>query len=116
MRELLRTARAGFDIAFTPDGPRGPLSQVKPGVLMAASATGWPIVPVALAASRSGRLRSWDRFVVPKPLAEVHFVFGASLCVARDSDLAAPGLELAERLNLAERSAARYAGGEASHA
>jgi len=113
LRELLRQGAAGFDLAFTPDGPRGPVGQVQPGVLLAAAATGFPILPVALAASRAKRLRSWDRFVVPLPLAAVHFVYGAALAVDRRGDLAVAGDELAQRLDAAERRAQAYAEGPA---
>ena len=34
LRELLRKAREGYDLAFTPDGPRGPLGAVQPGVIL----------------------------------------------------------------------------------
>ena len=35
MRSLLRKAAEDWDIAFTPDGPRGPLREVQPGVILA---------------------------------------------------------------------------------
>nr|MDP9122346.1 DUF374 domain-containing protein [Acidobacteriota bacterium] len=45
LRSLLRKAAAGFDLAFTPDGPRGPAGVVQPGVILAAAATGLPVQP-----------------------------------------------------------------------
>ncbi len=109
MRSLLRRAEDGWDLAFTPDGPRGPASAVQPGVVLAAAATGLPIQPVAVAASRARRLRSWDRFLVPLPFAAVHFVYGEPLTVPRRGDLAAAARELANRLNGAEEEAERLA-------
>jgi lysophospholipid acyltransferase (LPLAT)-like uncharacterized protein len=110
MRALLRKAEDGWDLAFTPDGPRGPASQVQPGVVLAAAATGLPIQPVAVAASRAHRLRSWDRFLVPLPFAAVHFVYGEPLAVPRRADLTAAAHELESRLNAAEAEAERLAG------
>ena len=52
LRELIREARAGKNIAFTPDGPRGPRRVLKDGVIVAAQATGLPIVPIAFAAKK----------------------------------------------------------------
>ncbi|MBV8519744.1 MAG: lysophospholipid acyltransferase family protein [Acidobacteria bacterium] len=52
LRELLREARAGKNIVFTPDGPKGPARVAKDGVVYAARATGLPIVPVAFAAQK----------------------------------------------------------------
>lgn len=114
MRTLLRKAGEGWDLAFTPDGPRGPASEVQPGVILAAAATGFPIQPVALAATRAKRLRSWDRFVVPLPLSTVHFVYGEPLAVERRGDPASAAAELKRRLDAAEAEAEGWASGRAS--
>jgi lysophospholipid acyltransferase (LPLAT)-like uncharacterized protein len=109
MRSLLRKAAEGWDIAFTPDGPRGPLREVQPGVILAAAATGLPILPVAVAATRAKLLRSWDRFVVPLPFSMVHFVYGEPLVVERRGDTVEAAAELKRRLDLAEAEAERLA-------
>jgi lysophospholipid acyltransferase (LPLAT)-like uncharacterized protein len=114
MRSLLRKAGEGSDIAFTPDGPRGPAGVVQPGVILAAAATGWPVWPVALAATHCRRLRSWDRFVVPLPLSTVHFVYGAPLRVERRGDPTEAANELKRRLDAAEAEAERRAGRQAT--
>jgi lysophospholipid acyltransferase (LPLAT)-like uncharacterized protein len=111
MRSLLRKAADGWDIAFTPDGPRGPLREVQPGVILAAAATGLPIQPVAIAASRAKLLRSWDRFVVPLPFSAVHFVYGEPLVVERRGNLEQAAAELKARLDAAEAAAERWAKG-----
>lgn len=114
MRTLLRKAAEGYDLCFTPDGPRGPASEVQPGVILAAAATGFPIQPVALAATRAKRLRSWDRFVVPLPLSTVHYVYAEPLTVERRGDPEAAAAELKRRLDAAEAEAEGWAGGRAS--
>ncbi len=111
MRSLLRKAAEGWDIAFTPDGPRGPLREVQPGVILAAAATGLPIQPVAIAASRAKLLRSWDRFLVPLPFSAVHFVYGEPLVVERRGDLEQAAVELKTRLDAAEAAAENLAKG-----
>ena len=85
LRALLRAARAGSDVAVTPDGPRGPSRVAQPGVVLAAAATGLPVVPVAWAASRAWTLGSWDRMPVPQPGARVDFVYGEPIEVPRDA-------------------------------
>jgi lysophospholipid acyltransferase (LPLAT)-like uncharacterized protein len=105
MRSLLRKAAEGWDIAFTPDGPRGPLREVQPGVILAAASTGLPILPVAIAASRARLLRSWDRFMIPLPFSTVHIVYGEPLVVERRGDLEAAAAELKRRLESAESAA-----------
>lgn len=79
LREMIRAGGAGRPLAFTPDGPRGPARKCKPGVVRAAAATGRPVVPLAAAASRFRRLASWDRFLVPAPLARVYLGRGEPL-------------------------------------
>ncbi|HEX4960889.1 MAG TPA: lysophospholipid acyltransferase family protein [Thermoanaerobaculia bacterium] len=105
MRSLLRKAAEGWDIAFTPDGPKGPAREVQPGVILVAAATGLPIVPVAIAASRAKLLRSWDRFLVPLPLSTVHLVYGEPLQVERRGDLGEAAAELKRRLDGVEAEA-----------
>lgn len=52
LREILRDVRAGKNIAFTPDGPKGPPQVVKDGVIYVARMSGLPIVPFAFAAQK----------------------------------------------------------------
>ena len=57
IREMIRGARAGQNIVFTPDGPTGPARIVKDGIVFAAQATGLPIVPIAFAAKKKSYWR-----------------------------------------------------------
>lgn len=116
LRGLLQVAARGSDLGFTPDGPRGPAREVKAGVLQASAMSGLPILPVAYAATRSWRLGSWDRMIVPLPFARLEYVFGESLAVARGDDLETCGRELKQRLDALGRDAERRAGRESSDA
>ncbi len=73
---MCRTAQNGVDVAFTPDGPRGPARKFAPGALIVAQRTGTPIVALSAAPSRFWRLKSWDGFEVPKPFATINVAFG----------------------------------------
>jgi hypothetical protein len=110
LKELIRVARDGSDIAFTPDGPRGPARQVQPGVVFAAAVTGLPVIPVAIEASRAWEARSWDRMLVPKPGARVEIVYGEPLEIPRDADLAEWSERVRVALDGAEARAAGLAG------
>ncbi len=88
LKGLVRAARAGNDLALTPDGPRGPVGVFKPGALAAAQLTGLPIVPLAVGASSGWRFRSWDGFLVPKPLSRVWLEYLPARFVRRDADRA----------------------------
>jgi lysophospholipid acyltransferase (LPLAT)-like uncharacterized protein len=82
---LVRELEAGHDVAITPDGPRGPAETYAPGALVAAQRTQAYIIPVAASASRSWRLKSWDRFMIPKPFARVTVAYGEPSRVIADS-------------------------------
>jgi lysophospholipid acyltransferase (LPLAT)-like uncharacterized protein len=105
-RALLGASRAasdGHDVAFTPDGPRGPAESVAPGALIVSQRSGVPILPLAAGASRAWRLRSWDRFLIPKPFARVTVVYGEPLAVRAPAARDAIGFadELAGRIHTA---------------
>lgn len=82
--ELTTWAERGYDLALTPDGPRGPCYAVQEGVIALAQLTGQPILPVAYHLNRKVRLRSWDRFQVPLPFATCTVSIGQPLRVPRE--------------------------------
>jgi lysophospholipid acyltransferase (LPLAT)-like uncharacterized protein len=88
LRALVRAAREGKDLALTPDGPRGPRGEFKPGALAVARMTGLPLIPLAVTAEPSWALGSWDRFMVPKPFAKVRIQYLPPRLVTRDASRA----------------------------
>lgn len=68
---LVDTLRAGHDVGITPDGPRGPCYDFKPGGIIVARRTRAPLLLVGAEFSSAWRLRSWDRFYLPKPFSRV---------------------------------------------
>ena len=98
--------------AITPDGPRGPRYQFKPGAILLAQMSGRPIVPMAYAASRAWRIK-WDRFVIPKPFARIAIAIGPPRHVPRTLDargLAALQEQMAAELKRTYESAQRALG------
>jgi len=71
---------------ITLDGPKGPHRYCKPGAVMAARMTGVPIVPIAVAARRSWRLKSWDRHLIPRPLSKVIVAVGDPYTVPKKGE------------------------------
>lgn len=108
LKGLVRAAREGHDLGVTPDGPRGPRGEFKPGALLAAQMAGLPVVPISVRASSGWRFRSWDGFLVPKPLARITIEYHPPRQVPRDADreeLARMAEEIGAALNAGEGGA-----------
>ena len=97
LRQLMDTLAADGNVLFTPDGPRGPIYEATPGVIFLAQKSGAPIVPIHMEYSSCWRMKSWDRFIVPRPFATLRAIFGAPISIAALSN--AEQFE-AERLRL----------------
>jgi len=97
LRQLVDGLAAGMNVLITPDGPRGPVYEVSSGVIFVAQKSGAAIVPLHLEYSSCWRLKSWDRFVVPRPFCTLRFILGAPHRVARTM---APDEFESERLRL----------------
>jgi lysophospholipid acyltransferase (LPLAT)-like uncharacterized protein len=86
LRQLMDTLAADGNVLFTPDGPRGPIYEATPGLIFLAQKSGAPIVPIHMEYSSSWRMKSWDRFIVPRPFATLRAIFGAPISIAPLSD------------------------------
>jgi len=85
LRELTTWGERGYDLAITPDGPRGPCYQVQEGVISTAQLTGLPIVPVSYHLNWKLRPGSWDRFQLPLPFARCEVTIGEVVRVPREA-------------------------------
>ena len=110
LRMMLKELRRGHDIGFTPDGPRGPSRKVQPGTIAAAQASGCPVVPVAIGASRAWYLSSWDRFVVPKPFSRVLMAYGEPMTFGREESIEKGCERLEDAMMRLEAFAKEHAG------
>ena len=52
LREIIFDLKNGFDVAITPDGPKGPRYKVKNGIMELARLTGKALIPVTYSASK----------------------------------------------------------------
>ena len=66
-----------------PDGSRGPCYEIKPGLVLLAQLSGRAILPLSFEYSSAWRLKSWDRFFIPKPFSTVRFSAGPPHVVRR---------------------------------
>jgi len=82
--ELATMTERGYDIAITPDGPRGPRYIVQDGVVALAQVTGLPTVPVSCHVNWKIQLKSWDRFQIPLPFSRCKITIGRLTSVPRE--------------------------------
>ena len=86
LRKMLKVLDEGAVLFITPDGPRGPMHTMNPGLAFMARATGREIVPLGFACDRAWHADSWDHFTIPKPFARVCVVYGQPVLVSREAD------------------------------
>ena len=113
LRGLIKAARDGYSVAITPDGPKGPIFKVQPGIVYLAQKAHVPVIPVACALSKKKILRSWDKYQFPLPFGRIEAVYGQPLAIAETDDVQAKTLELENILNkLTEEAEASLAAGD----
>lgn len=83
--ELTTWIEKGFNVAITPDGPRGPRYTVQEGIISLAQVTGAPIIPVGINLQWKTPLKSWDAFQVPMPFSRCALDFGAPVHVPQEA-------------------------------
>ena len=67
----------------TSDGPTGPLHVFKIGDILLSQFTQAPLLPLSYAASRAWYLKSWDRFIIPKPFSRIVITIGEPLTIPK---------------------------------
>ena len=74
--QLTNVLASGGDVVITPDGPRGPAYELGPGIIFLAQKTGKAVLPMNMEYSSCWRVKSWDRFIIPKPFSKVRVIIG----------------------------------------
>ena len=108
------------DASLAVDGPRGPIYEVKPGIIKLAQQTGCVLVPGAAAANRRIVFKNaWNRCYLPLPFARCVIVYGEPISVPADAsseEFERLRLLLERRLKaLKVEAEGRFRGAEAIH-
>ena len=69
--EAMSCLREGKEVLITPDGPKGPRHHLNDGVISLAQKLKLPVCVINYQARRYWQLRSWDKFVIPKPFSKI---------------------------------------------
>jgi lysophospholipid acyltransferase (LPLAT)-like uncharacterized protein len=110
---LVRALQRGSPVAFTVDGPRGPIHQVHQGVTWLSAYSSVPVLPFHIEARKAFVLRSWDRFQIPLPFSEVQLEISEPMLPAPDTGAEAlerSRVELEDRLNRMREQGELWAG------
>jgi lysophospholipid acyltransferase (LPLAT)-like uncharacterized protein len=84
---LYRKLRAGGSTALTPDGPTGPIYEVKPGVIFLQEKAGSMLVPMGVDACWKKNFASWDHYLLPLPFSRTALVFGKPFIFENDLEM-----------------------------
>jgi len=71
--QAFKSIKSGEEVLITPDGPRGPRHSMSDGAIGIALKSKLPIFVMNYKADHYWQLKSWDRFVIPKPFTKVDF-------------------------------------------
>ncbi len=71
--QAFKSIKSGEEVLITPDGPRGPRHSMSDGAIGIALKSQLPIFIMSYRASNYWQLKSWDKFVIPKPFSKVDF-------------------------------------------
>jgi len=85
LRELVRKSRKGH-LGLTPDGPRGPRRVMSQGPIYLASKLRMPLIAMGFGYDRPWRLRSWDRFAIPRPFSRARMILSPAVNIPPNLD------------------------------
>lgn len=85
LKKIVRTLRNGENVAYTVDGPKGPLHKVKGGIIQIAQMAKVPIIPLVPALKGvTPYEKSWDKYQIPHFLTKSVVVFGDPIYIPSD--------------------------------
>jgi hypothetical protein len=86
LREIISALKKGQTLAYTVDGPKGPLQEVKPGIIKIAQMSQVPIIPFVPYSRKFFEANSWDKYRLPMIGAPYTAAFGDPIYIPRDID------------------------------
>ncbi|MBI4051884.1 MAG: lysophospholipid acyltransferase family protein [Elusimicrobia bacterium] len=109
LKQLMEHTQQGLHPGVTPDGPRGPVRKVKPGVLFLAQKLKLPIIPITNASRTKVTFKSWDEIHLPLPFNRIVIVHGSPIYISARDSLKKKAKELETALNRITKEADKLA-------
>ncbi len=105
LQQMIGLVQEGHPAALTVDGPKGPPRVVQSGILQLARRTGAWILPVTGASAHPWFLKSWDRYLVPKPFSRCVVSYGEPFPIPEGGDDAATLARISASIDAITREA-----------
>ena len=81
LRHMVRRAKQGEVVGMLADGPLGPSRIMKMGALLMAREAHVPLIGLVWGADRCWVFNSWDRYLIPKPVARIVLLYTEPLWI-----------------------------------
>jgi len=82
---IVKNLADGYSSAITVDGPSGPIHEVKMGIVDIARRGKVAILPFGAIPNRYWALKTWDKFRIPKPFAQIRVFYGEPILVPAET-------------------------------
>lgn len=106
---LLKLLKKGYCIGTPVDGPKGPIYEVKQGLIYIAQKGGKKIIPMGVEYKNKWNFKNtWDKFELPKPFSEVICVYGEPIEILDNSDIDKMCEKLKDELIKVNKEAKKY--------
>jgi hypothetical protein len=102
---LFRRLKKGEKAALTPDGPTGPIHEVKPGIIFLQERSDGVIIPIGVDSSHRKNFSSWDNYMLPLPFSKTALVFGEAVKFDKNLTIEEKQQLLKEEMQKAEKRA-----------
>ena len=83
IREMTEIFKRGGIIAITNDGPKGPARIAKSGSIGLAIKNNVNIITVTGCATKYWQMKSWDRFMLPKPFGKIQIIVSDPMDISK---------------------------------
>lgn len=106
---LMKFIKKGYSIGTPVDGPKGPIYEVKPGLIYLAQKSQNFIIPTGTAYEKKWTFRkTWDKFQFPKPFSKMVFLIGDPIEVPKDAKIDEYCTKLMYELKRLDKEAEKY--------
>lgn len=84
VRNIINALEDGQYVAYTVDGPKGPIHRVKEGIIKIAQMSQAPIIPMVPFTKSTFRFNSWDKYELPLWFSKAAIAYGDPIHVPKD--------------------------------